>query len=445
MLATLKTGRFARVRESIFIKIILVFLLAALATIEVMHVFQHDFINSEALRQQRMRTLSEYGRLTVDSLGTAPSAEKIKDLDHRLHSQLRMEGPDTHIATNPNVITFDRVNKEGILRFSEAGVDIRRIDEYLAVETKRGDIRYLFLLPSESAIDQHSSIFLIPVAALLIILLLCYFAVRWILSPLKEIERGVLEVGSGNLEVRVEQRGSDELGRLARSFNHMTNRVRKMLRSKEQLLLDVSHEFRSPLTRIKVAMELTTPEARNSVLRAVKDLDTMVAELLESARLDDAQGRLKLERVDLANELRELIAYYQTHKPGVRALFSESIQIFCLVDTARIQTALRNILENALKYSALSSNPVEIGVRFKEHSVIVSINDFGEGIPQDDVAQIFEPFYRVDRSRAKATGGYGLGLALSQKIVIAHQGTLTVESEPGHGSTFLMELPKALE
>ena len=445
MSAMLKTGRFSRVRESIFLKIILVFLLAALATIEVMHVFQHDFINSEALRQQRMRTLSEYGRLTVDALGASPSQEKIEDLDRRLHSQLRMEGPNLSIATNPNVATFARVNEEGILRFSEAGVEIRRIDEYLALETKRGDIRYLFLLPSESAIDQHSSVFLIPVIALLIILLLCYFTVRWILSPLKEIERGVLEVGSGNLEVRVEQRGTDELGRLARSFNHMTNRVRKMLRSKEQLLLDVSHEFRSPLTRIKVAMELTTPEARNSVLRAVKDLDTMVTELLESARLDDAQGRLKLERVDLAGELRELVACYESHKPGVRALFSESVHIFCLVDTTRIQTALRNILENALKYSAQSHKPVEVGMFIKEQTVIVSIRDFGEGIPHDDVAQIFEPFYRVDRSRAKATGGYGLGLALAQKIVTAHQGTLTVESEPGHGSTFLLELPKALE
>jgi signal transduction histidine kinase len=302
-------------------------------------------------------------------------------------------------------------------------------------------MRYLFLLESESTLDAHPELLLLLLAALLAVLTLCFFAVRRILSPLKEIEKGVSDVALGHLDTTVAIRSRDELGRLAKQFNSMLERVRNMMSAKEQLLLDVSHEFRSPLTRIRVALEIPGEQARASIVRAIKDLEAMLAELLESARLGDVQGRLKLEEINIAETLRDLAQLFEDQKPGIRLGFSETT-LLCFADPARFQIALRNLVENAMKYSSHQAQPVEIGLQRSTHNTVrMTIRDHGMGMASDELEFIFEPFYRVDRSRVKATGGYGLGLALSKKIIEAHLGSIRVESALGAGATFIIELP----
>ena len=435
----LKRNKF---RESIFLKILLVFGLAAILHVIVLRIFQRDFMYDDEKRHRRTQNMAEYGTLLAKNLGDNPSAETITQLANRLHLLVRFEAPGIKISSSPQVPEFDYIKAREVPRFATETSKVGRFEDYLAVETSvKPGVRYLFLAQSESAIDAHSELVLIPVVFLLIILVLCYLAVRWILSPLTKIEDGVQAVAKGNLNYQIKDEGLDELSRLASSFNMMTNRVRTMVQSKEQLLLDVSHEFRSPLTRIRVALEIPGEEARQSAKKALSELDSMLSELLESARLNDDRGRLKLERTDLAQMLKELKDIYEDQKPGLK-LFLEKDSVPCCVDPARMQITLRNLLENALKYSSDQSRAVELTLTYKDPATaLIKIKDYGIGISPEDRNLIFEPFYRVDRSRIKSTGGYGLGLALCRKIIALHRGQIFVESEPGQGSLFSIEIP----
>ncbi len=463
-----RAGKF---RESIFLKIILVFGIAGAVEVTLLRVFQRDVLSNDLRREHRYDNMAVYGQYLAERLQAPIKHDELVRFADNLHLQIRIEGPGFQDVSSPEVPAFAVVAKTlgrkfadhfrsrsaQVRDFQAGGVKhgvgepqtevprVGRFGDFLAVDLyDQKHVRYLFLLESENAIDAHPELLVFLVACLLTVLSGCYVAIRAILSPLNEIERAVKQVALGNLETEVAVRTKDELGRLGRSFNAMIQRVRSMINSKEQLLLDVSHEFRSPLTRIRVAMELQGDNGRASILRALGDLDTMLSELLESARLIDAQGRLKLERVNLADLVRETTKLYQDQKPGLKVMIEEA-PVFSLVDPRRITIALRNLLENALKYSASQEKPVEVKLDVKQGTgdssrVRISISDHGVGIPQEELDFIFEPFYRVDRSRVKSTGGYGLGLSLVQKIIIAHRGQIAVQSEQGKGSIFVVEL-----
>jgi len=277
---------------------------------------------------------------------------------------------------------------------------------------------------------------LVSLIFLILILLGAYFAIRRILKPIRWLKEGVRQVGEGNLRHRVPEKGSAELRGLSSTFNTMAGRIDHMLRSKEQLLLDVSHEFRSPLTRIKVALEFFPDSTiKNDVRDDVDELENMVSEILETARLDSEYGHLNLKEVKIDQLLQQTLqgfnhqlAHFHLHPMPPTPLLS--------LDVERITIVLRNILNNALKFSSSSSKPVEVSLQRDNSQVVLHIKNFGTVIPQEELPNIFEPFYRVDKSRSKETGGYGLGLHLCQKIMEAHGGRIEVSSSLSDGTTF---------
>jgi signal transduction histidine kinase len=218
-----------------------------------------------------------------------------------------------------------------------------------------------------------------------------------------------------------------------------------MFRARDRLLLDVSHELRSPLTRIKVALEFVRDEpVKERIQQEVAELEAMVTELLESERLNSHYGGVSLAEADLMPLVRELAETYNEHEPGVQVIAAPS-SVFLKLDGHRIRAALRNVLENALKHSPLDQGPVEIRVETDTEAAHVSVRDHGPGIPSDERTLIFEPFYRVDKSRTRATGGYGLGLSLAKKIMMAHGGDIVVAGDSGQGSTFTLRFPFSKE
>jgi signal transduction histidine kinase len=289
---------------------------------------------------------------------------------------------------------------------------------------------YLAIYPAQTILGLTALFLFILVSTLL--------ATQKILAPLRRIEAGVKEFGEGNLNVELPAVSRDEFGRIEASFNLMAERVRAMLKSKEQLLLDVSHEFRSPLSRILIALEVDRDE-RKSIKESVLEMETMISELLESARMDDIKGGLKKETCDLLDVVKDLASRYEGASPGVKK-FEGTNSVQVAVDVPRFRIALQNILENAIKYSSHQNRPVEISVDVSDATVCISVKDFGVGIPKEHQELIFEPFYRIDRSRIRDTGGYGLGLSLARKIINAHGGVLSVESESGRGTIFRIEL-----
>jgi signal transduction histidine kinase len=221
----------------------------------------------------------------------------------------------------------------------------------------------------------------------------------------------------------------------------MSMKIRDQVRARQQLLLDVSHELRSPLTRMKLAAEFIAEDRiKNRITADLDEMEAMTAEILESERLTSDQGGLVLEQVDLRELVADFAAMYDGRSPGVDVCAEQPVKV--VVDPERIRMMLRNVVDNAIKYSQRQMRPVEIRLGSNRDHAVVTIEDFGEGIPGDDLAMVFEPFYRVDKSRRRETGGYGLGLSLCRKIIAAHGGSIDVQSRVGEGTMFTIEIPK---
>jgi signal transduction histidine kinase len=214
-----------------------------------------------------------------------------------------------------------------------------------------------------------------------------------------------------------------------------------MIGARDQLLLDVSHELRSPLTRLKVALEmLPHGEKRQQMTADVAEMEIMIAELLELERLRDGRG-VRLVRQDLTSLLGDVVETFRERTPGVR-LNMGTQELLLDIDPDRLRIVFRNLLENAIKYSLPDSRPIQVSAAADATAVVVRVSDDGPGIPDGDIGNLFEPFFRVDRSRSKKTGGYGLGLSICKRIVEAHGGTIAVENNPTRGASFIVSLPQ---
>jgi signal transduction histidine kinase len=291
---------------------------------------------------------------------------------------------------------------------------------------------------------ERRRLVIILLSLLTLILTGAFLSIRWILRSVRLLDHGVREVSQGNLKHQLPLKGSVEMRDLAAAFNDMTERIRDMLRTKEQLLLDISHELRSPLTRMKVALEfLPQGQARESITNDVIEMETMINEILETARMHHLHGKLTLEPINLVHLLSEILPGFEQQPPGV-VLEDSPREIVVHVDQDQIKTVFKNILTNAIKFSNPDGESVIISLKVESPDIVVRIADKGIGIPQDELPFIFEPFYRVDKSRAKATGGYGLGLSLCKTIMQAHGGKIDVESTPNIGTTITLYFPEKL-
>jgi signal transduction histidine kinase len=193
-----------------------------------------------------------------------------------------------------------------------------------------------------------------------------------------------------------------------------------MLHTKEQLLLDVSHELRTPVTRMKVALEfLEDSQAKQSLQADIEEMEKMVSEILETARRQHKYENLKKQRTNLVDLLRQTLAAFENHSPGIE-MRDVASEMKAAVDPEQIKTVFENVLNT---------------------DAVIRITDKGIGIPEAELSHIFEPFYRVDKSRSKDTGGYGLGLSLCKTIMEAHDGKIEVQSKPEKGTTVSLFFP----
>jgi signal transduction histidine kinase len=263
-----------------------------------------------------------------------------------------------------------------------------------------------------------------------------------LLRPLRVLTDGVTRLGEGDLGVVVPRTTTDEFGRLTDTFNLMAGRVREMITARDRLLIDVSHELRSPLTRMKVALELMPDGVQRARLSSdVTEMEKMISGLLELERLRTGRG-VTLVRQDIMPIVREVVATYEDRAPGVRFSTDGERQVPAEVDAEQLRSVMRNLLENAVKYSLADSKTIQVTVAARGDGVHVRVTDDGVGIPREDGERIFEPFFRVDRSRSKESGGYGLGLSICRRVMEAHGGQIALEPGNGRGSTFVLRFPR---
>jgi signal transduction histidine kinase len=280
-----------------------------------------------------------------------------------------------------------------------------------------------------------------PVLLLIVaMVVVAHLRLRKLLLPLRSLAEGVNRLTRGDLDVVIAGSSRDEFATLTDAFNQMVKRVREMIAARDQLLRDVSHELRSPITRIKVALELLPESEPRARLGAdVRELEAMVTELLEMERLRSG-SEIRKEPIDLVLLASNVIASFGETTPPI-VLRAERDVLVVQVDSRMMSVVLRNLIENAAAHSLPDSGAVEVTIDQSAAGARVCVIDDGPGIPESEMDNIFEAFYRIDRSRSRRTGGYGLGLSICKRVVTAHGGTIAVRRRDGRGTIFEIVLP----
>jgi two-component system sensor histidine kinase CpxA len=288
--------------------------------------------------------------------------------------------------------------------------------------------------------------------------LLCYFLTRYLTAPVLRLRTVAQLISGGQLGVRAEaklERRRDEFGDLVRDFNLMAGKTEKLISSQRQLLYDVSHELRSPLARMNVALDLLhrrvgEDSALTHMETDLQRLNEMITRLLTVAKLDAADALQSHTRVNLA-ELASSIAIdaeFEAQEKGNRVVVVSETDLVVLGDPSLLRSAVENVLRNAMRHTR-SGTTVEVVLQpsnsTSSNEAIVAVRDHGNGVPEDELTNIFKPFYRVTDGQAAGHGGAGLGLAITERIVMLHEGRIRAMNEPDGGLRIEMIFPRLLE
>jgi two-component system OmpR family sensor kinase len=262
---------------------------------------------------------------------------------------------------------------------------------------------------------------------------------------LQALSRVADEFGAGKLTVRAHMKRSASIYPLAERINHMAGRIADLLESQKNLLHSVSHELRTPIARLGFGLELLGAKTGDPALkrrieameRDLAELDELVKELLGMTRLDSAPA-LQPQTLELAPLLHGCAEALQPAPPGLSCELAPALGSI-EGDARLLARAVGNLLRNAAKYA---SGQIVLQARREAGQVEIAVEDDGPGIPESERERVFEPFFRLDRSRDRATGGFGLGLSIAHKAVLLHRGTLRVEQSRLGGARFVITLPE---
>lgn len=290
--------------------------------------------------------------------------------------------------------------------------------------------------------------------ALLVSGCICYLLTRHITTPIMRLREASQGLASGDLEARASpelERRSDELGALVSDFNAMAERIQDLVSGQRQLIYDISHELRSPLARLNVALDLVrkTEHAETAFEHMERDLEClneMIGRLLTLARLDVASAPIAFSRVNVS----ELVAVIAANGEFEAKQKNVGIALHCDRDywvegnPELLNSAVENIVRNAIRFTD-EGTQVELAVTSRDieskQLVQIAVRDFGPGVPEPELKKIFSPFYRVNEARDRQSGGVGLGLAIAERVVHSHRGTIQARNALPHGLWVHIELP----
>ena len=306
--------------------------------------------------------------------------------------------------------------------------------------------------PSPLSLLQAISRFILwgALLAAAIALLFTFFLSRRISSPIKAIALAARQLGQGDLSQRVQSKAKDEIGELAESFNVMAENLERSEQLRRNMIADTAHELRTPLSNLKGYLEAISDGIIKPDLNVIRSLDEeanllsqLVGDLQELSLAEAGELKLDCQMEDILKLIKQTIAVKETQAAAkgvsVAAHLPDELPL-ASIDARRIGQVLLNLIDNAIAHTP-QDGIITIAASQSDNWLEVSVEDTGEGIPTKDLPNVFERFYRVDKSRARATGGAGLGLAITKSLVEAHGGRIEVRSEEGKGSRFSFTIP----
>ncbi|MCP4046813.1 MAG: HAMP domain-containing protein [Gammaproteobacteria bacterium] len=402
--------------------------LLALGVVILAIIFFHT-IRGDIFQGAFQAPLKEWSATVAGHIGSDISRAQVVAKNHQIG--LIFTNADGRFAFGPD---GEPVDPDELL---ENASRFRQIDIHVQHAGQAHQLQYSFMLDKEQFDDDRSALLLGLIFLLLFIIGLAYAMQASLLRPLKWLRSGVDSVSEGDFSTRVPVVRNDEIGKVARAFNQMTNRVQQMMDDRERLLADVSHELRSPLARIKVALELL-PEGdkRDSISQDISEMEALTTALLEREQIRNRAGQAKLQVINLVVLAGEVIDGFSDRTPGVE-LNVPPQELEITGDAALIKVLIHNLVDNALKFSLADSKAVEVMLNQTENGVQLIVGDDGQGIPEDQAEKVFEPFVKLNPARGHRTG-YGLGLNLCQRIVQAQGGSIEIQAREERGIRVLV-------
>lgn len=420
--------------HSLRLRLVALFLLLALAMTAVFLVGMQKAL-SIGWREAARPLVSDYVDRLAAEIGTPPSVERAEAMVLRLPISVRISGPQVNWQSSPG--TADGLWRNHAWRHGDDSLDIEHEPPLLQRTTADGHQIQLGL--SVLNWQNHPRhIGWATLAALLVFTAFAYAYVRRLLRPLDDIRGGAGRFGRGDFAQPIPIRRDDELGQLASDVNAMADGIHQMLEAKRALLLAISHELRSPLTRARLNTELLpeTPEVhpqREALLRDLAEMRDLVTDLLESERLGQGHAALHLELTDLGALAQEVVAQQVAGQAGSRVQLDIAPGLPELrLDRTRMRLLLRNLLDNAQRHSATADQPPRLQLRAEGQGIALCVRDYGPGVDEAALPHLTEPFYRPDAARERATGGVGLGLYLCKLVAQAHGAHFSLRNaQPG--------------
>jgi two-component system sensor histidine kinase MtrB len=300
-------------------------------------------------------------------------------------------------------------------------------------------------------------LWLTGIALTLLIGLTTYFVMRRLIAPIQDAAKVAVDLTNGNLDLRMDIHGEDEIASLGYSFNEMAvslqqqiSRLENLSKLQQRFVSDVSHELRTPLTTIRMASQViyaardnfepTVARSAELLISQIERFESLLTDLLEVSRFDAQAAILEVEAVDLTTLVRETIDYIHPSQDRMVHLKAPNSPVMVDVDPRRIKRILRNLISNAIDHREGKS--IDVLISESENEVSVGVRDYGDGFNYTDKKLLFERFWRADSSRARTTGGTGLGLSIALEDAKLHQGEIDAWSERGQGAHFVLTIPK---
>lgn len=360
--------------------------------------------------------------------------------------------PDGTILTCPDTES-DKVGLKVKTRLLEHGYPIyeegsQQLIGYLLPADYIGD-RFWYLTDSYLA-DTRRSVVLGVVATIVLAIILGWIFARNLTRPLDKLILSVRRIAQGSTNEKVDIENDDEIGELALAFNQMSTELSRANDARVQMFADISHELRTPITAIAgtlenklVKNEACSPEDLSALYDEMLRLGGMVTELQNISRLDAGHMPISKTLIDFKSFVEDFVVLFEadaeTRNITVKVEFADKLP-YCYADPERLKQIVLNLVSNALRYTT-DGGVVILNAWADKEYFIFSVADTGIGMSEEECQHVFDRFYRSDRSRARETGGTGLGMAITQGLVLAHDGKIEVKSQKDVGTTFTVYLP----
>lgn len=448
---------------SLFLKIFLWFWLAIALVVAVIFIVNWS-TQSEPLVRQWQIFIGEAvnsNSLTAAQLYGYEGKNGLEEYLARVASNERVNAVGFY-DQNRRQIAGTRVSPEAESLFDRAAqsetVEFMRVpDETFAakkVNLKNGEFAvYIIQLkrpPQTTLLTEIKNRILQILAVILTAGLVCYGLARYLSSPIAKIRNATQKLANGDLQTRVGDKVGnrhDELAALARDFDEMAERIENLINSQKRLTRDISHELRSPLARLNVALELAKAKSNgdtggllNRIEREGKQLNDMISQILTLSRLESQSEVIEKREINLGKLIERVVAdaNFEAESQGKKVEIVQNSDGKIYGSENLLRSAVENVLRNAVRYT---KDKVEVSVNGNGSETVVKIRDYGSGVPEAELSHLFKPFHRVAEARERKSGGVGLGLAIAEQAVQAHKGKISAQNAAGGGLIVEIKLP----